>query len=139
MDTGSGEKLLTFDDAMSFDNGETVAFTVKTVTGKQLRINCTLPELGDIFQYLALLAKEAGSQSNAPAPTFPHGYRNDFSPIPALGVGFQAGENPSETILVVRLAGFDFGFAVPSSALAALADDIARIARTLSADGKQIQ
>jgi hypothetical protein len=52
--SGKGNKLAGFEDAMVFDNGEEVAFTVKASTGKQIRVHCPLAELGDIFSYLAL-------------------------------------------------------------------------------------
>ena len=46
-----GDKLLTLENPMCFDNGKTVAFTIKTVDGKKLRINCPISELGDIFSF----------------------------------------------------------------------------------------
>lgn len=58
---------------------------------------------------------------------------NFLSPVPARGIGFQAGRSPEETLLVVRLSGFDMAFQIQSSGLASLADELGRIARTLSA------
>ena|ERR1051326_3952569 len=135
MDTG--DKLLALDDAMAFDNGEAVAFTIKTATGKHLRVNCSLPELSDMFSYLGHLAKAASEQQNAPTSFNPDAL-NELAPIPAQGIGFQAGRNLNETLLVVRLFGFLLAFAVPSSGLASMADELVQIVRTLSAGGEQI-
>ena len=135
---GKGEKLLRFENAMYFDNGETVAFTIKTSAGKQLRVHCPIAELGDIFSYLGELAKAAGEARIAPIPPIPQ-TQNYLAPIPAQGIGFQAGPTLDETLVVVRLFGFDFAFQIQSSGLARLADDVARIARTLSAGGSQVQ
>jgi hypothetical protein len=129
-----GEKLMCLEDAAVFDDGEIVAFTIKSETGKQLRLNCSLPEIGDICSFLATAAKAAGEMRNAPTPPFPHGH-NYLAPVPSQGIGFQAGANPGETLLVVRLFGFDMAFSVPSSALVRMADELGRIARTLSAGG----
>ncbi len=104
-----GEKLLCLEDAAVFDEGNTVAFTIKSETGKQLRLNCSLPEIGDVCSFLGRAAKAAGEIRNAPAPVFPHGH-NYLAPIPAQGIGFQAGADASETILVMRLFGFDMAF-----------------------------
>jgi hypothetical protein len=130
-----GEKLMCLEDPAVFDDGETVAFTIKNATGKQMRVNCSLPEIGDICSFLGTVAKAAGEIRNAPTPPFPHGH-NYLAPIPAQGIGFQAGANLGETILVMRLFGFDMAFSVESSGLARIADEVARIARTLSAEGK---
>ena len=133
-----GERLAGLEEATVFDDGEVVAFTVKTTTGDTLRVNCPLVEVGDIFSYLGQLAKFAGEARNVPIPPFPSGY-NDLAPIPAQTIGFQAGTTPQETLLIIRLSGFDMAFAFESSALVALADDIRRIALTLSAGGEKPQ
>ena len=124
-----GSKLTRLSNAAVFDDGDTVAFTVETEDGEPFAVNCPLLELGDIFNFLGLLAKGAAEMKSA-NPVTPQTY---LSPITASGIGFAAGRTPDETLLVMRLFGFDMAFAVPSSELERLADDIARIARTLSA------
>lgn len=137
--TDRGNKLSGLDNPAVFDDGETVAFTINTDTGEHLRVHCPIAELGQLFAYLGHLAKIAGAMRDAPKPTtLQEGY-NDLVPIPADGFGFQAGSNPDETLLMVRLSGFDMAFAAPSSALARMADEFVRIARTLSAGGNQRQ
>ncbi len=132
---GKGDKLGRFDDAMAFDDGEVVAFTVNAANGKQLRVHCPLAELGDIFSYLGQLAKAAGEMRGVPMPPIPQTH-NYLAPVPVEGIAFQAGTQPDETLLVMRLSGFDMAFAVSSSGLVALADDVQRIALTLSAGSR---
>jgi hypothetical protein len=134
----AGSKLATISNMGTLDDGNAVAFTIETEDGNRLALHCLLPELGDIFCALATLAKAAGEERNAPTPE-PPATHNYLAPIPAQGIGFQAGRTPDETLLVVRLYGFDMAFSVPSSGLVRLADDVARIARTLSAGSNQPQ
>jgi len=127
-----GRKLRQLSDAAVFDDGETVGFCVDAFGTKKLDVFCSIAELGDIFSFLGNLAKAAGDLRAAPTPPMPQAH-NYLAPVPAQGAGFQAGSTPDETLLVVRLFGFDMAFAVPSSGLARIADELGRIARTLSA------
>lgn len=138
MDLTRGDKLSAIDDGAIFDNGEIVAFTIKADRGKNLRVHCPLAEIGDIVQALVQLAKAAGEMRDDPKPATSQG-QNYFAPIPCEGMGFQLGETPDKTLLVVRLAGFDLAFELESSGLMRLADDVVRISRTLAASGKKIQ
>jgi hypothetical protein len=72
-------------------------------------VNCPLPELGDIFSFLGHLAKVAAETQDKEDPPLPAGH-NYLAPIPAQGMGFQAGNSPDETLLVMRLFGFDMAF-----------------------------
>lgn len=137
MRTDRGDRLKSLDDATAFDYGETAAFTIKTETGKQLRVHCPIAEIGDIIFYLATVAREFGATREIPKLA-PHETRNYLVPIPAEGIGFQFGQTRDTVLLVVGLSGFDLAFELSSSNVATLADDFARIARTLSAGG-QIQ
>jgi hypothetical protein len=135
---GKGDKFAGLDDAMVFDNGETVAFTIQTATGKQMRVNCAVAELGDVFSYLGQIAKAAGearSVSTLPKPQA-HNY---LAPVPAQAIGLQAGDRPDETLLVIRLFGFDMAFAVPTSGIVRLADDFVRAGYKLSPGSNQVQ
>lgn len=122
-----GDKLASFEYGAPSGDGD-VAFTVKTTMGKAMRVHCPLAELGDIFAFLGQLARAAGELRNAPMPPFPE-TQNYLAPIPAIRLAFAAGTRPEETLLVMRLRGFDMAFAVKSSELG----DIRRIALTLSA------
>jgi hypothetical protein len=134
-DATKGEKLMCIENAAIFDGGDTIAFTIKDETGKQLRVNCSLPEVGDICSFLGLAAKAAGETRNIPLEDRLDTY-NYAAPIPAQGIGFMAGSDLSETILVMRLFGFDMAFSVESSGLVSAANEFARIARTLSGKGR---
>jgi hypothetical protein len=123
-----GDRLAKLEEPMTFDNGKTLAFTIVTTTGKRLRVNCSLIELGDIFSFLGQIAEYAAKQQGSEL----HQTTADLAPIPASGIAFAAGRTADETLLVMRLSGFDMAFAIPNDGLARLADDIARIARTLS-------
>jgi hypothetical protein len=136
--TDRGNKLARLEDATVFDGGATVAFTITTVNRKQLRVNCPLAELGDIFSYLGILAKNAGAERKVPMPPLPQSH-NYLAPVPAEGIAFQAGTQPDETLLLMRLSGFDMAFSVSRSGLIALADEIRRIALTLSAESEKPQ
>ena len=133
-----GRKLRQLSDAAVFDDGETVRFCVDAFGTKKLDVFCPVAQLGDIFSFLGHLAKAAGEARDAPTPPLPHGH-NYLAPLPAQRVGFQAGSTPDETLLVVRLFGFDMAFAAPSSGLARMADELGRIARTLSAGSPKPQ
>ena len=106
-----------------------VSFAVETDEAEPLQIACSLAEVGDIFSFLGHLAKGAAETSGpASLPSY-------LAPVPAQGIGFQAGPTPEVTLLVMRLSGFDMAFEIPSSGLAAVAPELSRIATTLSAPG----
>src|ERR1035437_3383533 len=102
MMVGRGDKFSGLEDAVILDNGATVAFTIKTAAGKELRVNCAVAELGDIFSYLGQAAKAAGEMRAAPAPSGSQGH-NYLAPIPAQGMGLQAGDRPDEALLALCL------------------------------------
>lgn len=130
-----GDKFKSLDQATIFDGGESVSFTIKS-GGKEMRVNCAIAELGDIFSFLGQLAKAAGEARNVPAPPVPKTH-NYLAPVPAEGMGLQRGNNPDEVLLVIRLFGFDMAFAVPSNAIVRLADDFLRMAHALSSGSQK--
>ena len=125
-----GDKLLTLENPMCFDNGKTVAFTIKTVDGKKLRINCPISELGDIFSFLGQVANLAGGERTSSTSASSRAQKY-LAPIPAEGIGIAAGTRPGESVLTVRLSGFDMAFSVECAAVVRLADDFVRASRTL--------
>ena len=131
----NGERFTQLTDAAVIDDGEFVAFTIKTLTGKDLRVHCQLVELGDVFQFLATLARHAGTARNAPEPATSQTY-NELAPVPIDGIGFQLGQTRETTIVVVRFPGFDLALEIQNSGLAQSADDFSRILRLLSARGR---
>jgi hypothetical protein len=125
--------LKQFSEAMVFDDGERVGFRVERDDGEALDVTCSLAEIGDIFFFLGSLARDAG-EARYVAPPAAGDAHNYLTAIPAQGIGFQSGPGPNETMIVMRLTGFDVTFAVPSRGLAGMADELGRVARTLSAD-----
>jgi hypothetical protein len=128
-----GDELRALDNAVVLENGRTVAFTIKTVTGRELRVHCALSIIGDIFSFLGHLAKVAGEQRGIPTPPAPQTH-NYLAPIPASGMALQRGSAQDRALLVVRLSGFDMAFEIPTSAVVSLADDFVRMSHSLSSD-----
>jgi hypothetical protein len=119
--------------AIASPDGESIGFSIETVEGKRLRVECPLAEVGDIFAFLGHLAKAANDRRNverAPPTAGP----SKFAPIPAQGVTFQNGTEANETILIVRLAGFDVAFSTPTDELAKAVDEFARATKTPPVD-----
>jgi hypothetical protein len=133
-----GDRLAGLSNAMVMQGGDAIAFRVERRDGQSLDVVCDLVEVGDIFSFLGTLAKAAASEQETESAT-PSRSDRYLAPIPASGIGFQPGPGVDETMIVMRLNGFDVAFAVPNSGLVALADDIARIARTLSANHQKPQ
>ena len=126
-------RLRQLSDPKVSPDGEMVMFSIETTDGEKLSVQCPVAELGDTFAFLGLLAKAAGERRHTELKRESDGY-NYLAPIPATGMGFQAGSSPNETLLVMRLHGFDLAFSTPTDALVEVADGFAQTARTLSAD-----
>jgi hypothetical protein len=129
----TSDKLLRLSNPEWRDHGEVVAFRVEREDGAMLDVSCPLPELGDIFTFLATLAKAAAEARDMESPAD----QPYFSVIPCDGLGFAAGRTSDETLLVVSLSGFGLSFAIPNNVLAALGPGLARTAATLSAAGER--
>jgi len=130
-------KLQCLSNPIVFDNG-TVGFSVEAEGGDSANVFCSLTDVGDMMSFLGMLARDAGEARNLPQPDTGKTY-NELAPIPAQGIGFQAGQTPETTLIVVRLSGFDMAFEVPSSELARLGPELSRIGLTLSASGPKPQ
>lgn len=134
-DTEPYKKLLQLSEAAIMDNQQGIGFAIETHEGEKLKVCCSLAEIGDIFSFLGGIAKQAAAQDaslaeNAKQPS------QYLAPIPAMGMGFQAGQTPDETLLVMNCFGFWVAFAVPSAGLKEVAAGFSRTAQTLSASGK---
>jgi hypothetical protein len=96
----SGDKLLRLSNAEWRNDGDTVAFRVEREDGATLDVSCPLAELGDIFFFLASLAKAAAEVRDTESPAS----QPYFAPIPIDGLGFASGRSADETLIVVSLA-----------------------------------
>jgi hypothetical protein len=99
--------------------------------GGSADIEIPLTQIGDAVCFLASVANQIVSemqdQVEMPPQTAIH-----WAPIPVVGVGLGLGRGPGETILTIRLAGFELAFSLDGSKIAALGSDFARIAHMLS-------
>ena len=122
-------KLTGLSMAIAAPDGESIGFSVETVDGKRLRVECPLAEVGDIFAFLGHLAKAANDRRNVETSPPTTGSGN-YAPIPAHRVAFQNGTEANETILIVQLAGFDVAFSTKTDELAKVVDEFARATKT---------
>jgi hypothetical protein len=106
-------------------------FTMERRDGETFTASCTATEAPDVIAYFAMTAKAANEAQGFGAETPPQAAQR--TPIHVTGIGFAPGEPPSETHLILNMSGIALSFAISNSGLARLADDVARVARTLSA------
>ncbi len=110
---------------------------IETVDTPPFPLRFTAPEAADLVFFICSMASAAAAVRATEFPTKDPRYY--FAPIPATGIGFAAGHTPHTTVFVLDLSGFPMTFEVPSSGLASMADELGRIARTLSAGGSKGQ
>jgi hypothetical protein len=124
--------LLQLSDARNYNDG-TVSFTVDRQDGKRFAVSCSIQELADIINYLFALARavtEGEGTELTPGP-------RSVAPIPVDGIGIAIAPDPDQTILVVKIGGFDLDLSVPNSGLAKFGHDLARTVTTLSASSER--
>ena len=124
-------QITSFSDACSLSAGAVIAFTMATSAGNA-RLCVPSADLGNILQFFATCASAVADDVGAQGrPLWPP--VNDLVPIPATGIGFQAGSTPDTMLLVMNLSGFAMAFEIPKSDLADMAEQLSQVARTLSA------
>ena len=126
-------KLTGLSMAIASPDGESIGFSVETVDGKRLRVECPLAEVSDIFGFLGHLAKAANDRRNVDLAR-PTAGSGNFAPVPAQGITFQNGTEANETIVTVRLAGFEAAFSTPTDELAKAVNEFARTTKTSPVD-----
>jgi hypothetical protein len=125
---------MSLSDAHASEDGAVLSFTLVT-SSSRIPLRCAAVDIGEIMAFFGHAAKVVGEMIN----TSMNEPNNDVVPIPITGIGFQEGPMPDTTLLLLDVSRFRLAFEVPSSALAGMADDIVRIARTLSAEGSNPQ
>lgn len=110
-------------------DGQAIAFRVQRVDTSSFDVWCPIDDLPKIFAYLAAVAQAA---VELPGGMRERGLETNASQLPCLGIGVVALKDSAH--LVVRLPGFDLAFALEGDRLLAVAEEFARVARTLSAD-----
>jgi hypothetical protein len=127
------KQILSLSSAAASPDGTAISFTLETSDGP-IPLFFPSVDLGELLAFFGHAARAVGDMVDAPGPP-----KNDLVPIPASGMGFQAGRTPDTTLLVMNLSGFGLAFEVESSDLVGMADDLGQTLRTLSAGGRQRQ
>lgn len=124
-------RLTQIADPVFFADRQSVAIKIVATDGT---FDLEIPgaEIGTVIQFLVGLADHVGTLA-AEDGVDVTSQATDFSPIKIRGLGFATGTTPAETLLVVRLAGFDLAFSLDSDNLSELSRGFARTAQTLSA------
>ena len=132
--TRTPKKLLRFDDAIISPDGTNLWVKIETMSGDNLDLAIPFTELGDTVQFLVSCADFAVEDSDqADNSRARRMQSSEWAPIPSRGIGLGAGCSPDESMLVIQLSCCQLAFPVAGSDLVRLADDFARVARTLSA------
>jgi len=119
-------------DPAFFADRQSVAIKI-IATGGTFDLEIPAEEIGTVVQFLVGLADHVGTlAADDGVDVTPQA--KTFSPIKIRGLGFATGATPAETLLVVRLAGFDLAFSLDNNNLTELSNDFARTAQTLSAN-----
>jgi hypothetical protein len=120
------------DPAISPDR-KSLWIRVEMEDGDSDDLEIPLQQIGDTVSFFVSVANhivtELEDEVELPSQTA----SPDWAPIPVVGVGLGIGRGPEETILFVRLAGFELAFSLDGSKVAALGNDFARNAQMLSA------
>jgi hypothetical protein len=112
-------------------------FLVRIETAESSGIDIAIPitEIGRLVTYLVGVPSHLATIGMLPKNEPETNTKLNFSPIPIYEIGLAPTNEPSETMLVVRLAaGFDLAFPLDSKKLSELGREFARNAETLSAD-----
>lgn len=113
------EAVLTLD-------GNAVAFTLTGPAGPLVRLKQPLDDMADLIASICTMVKMLHPDER-PAAAWPV--------IAASGVGLADSGDPTTTAFVLRLPGLDLAFAIPNTAIPALARGFAQKALALSAQG----
>ncbi|MBV9516643.1 MAG: hypothetical protein JO068_00845 [Hyphomicrobiales bacterium] len=136
------KRLIQLADAAISADRQWLWVRAETEDDQSLDLSIPLDQLGNTVQFLVMAAEFVVSEAEEDGhttPKEPEAPAHDWAPIPIRGIAFAAGGSPNETLLVVKLAGFELAFSMPSDELSRLAEDIARVAQTLSADAGKRQ
>jgi len=126
-------KIAAITDFAMTGDGKKFAFNVVTQDHQKTNLEIDATELGTLIQYLITHAATMAMRAhNDSVELSPQG--QTYSPIPTQGIGISSGSSHSDSLLVVRLFGFELAFEIPNSELASLAESIGRTATLMSGD-----
>lgn len=121
------KRFVRFSNAAASHDGKHFAVCVETDDDTALDLEIPIEEIGDVVQFFVEVANHVDADVR-------HEQRQ-YSPIPIRGLGLATSYTPDETLLIIRLAGFELAFQLDSKRVAELGKDFARMAKTLSASG----
>jgi hypothetical protein len=119
---------------ISHDNKH-FAVEIETEDSLPLDIEIPLSEIGTIVEFLVSISSH--QQPDYKPLNLPE--QLNISPIKINGLGFAMGNSTEETLLIVRLSGFDLAFSLDSNKLEELGLDFARTAQALAANNQNPQ
>jgi hypothetical protein len=133
METRKPHRLTHMADPMLSGDAQFFAIKIVTETGGTFDLEIPTSEIGTVVQFFVSLADHVGTlAADDGVDVTPEA--TTFSPIQIRGIALATGTTPAETLLVVRLAGFDLAFSLDTEKLSELSRGFARTAQTLSAD-----
>ncbi len=109
-------------------NGKGIAFDVRLRDGSELALAIPLADLPKIVAYFLGMTEMLAGMGHGIDPQAAL-----TGPFTLHRIGFQAGQTPDKTLMVLFLAGCTLAFACPSNELRGMAAELSRIATTLSA------
>jgi hypothetical protein len=124
-------QLARLSNPMAYADGA-ISFRIERHDGASFSVSCSMDQLADMFSFLALAAKQVSELADI-APL--RGPRS-MAALPADAVALGTGPNPTQSIIVWRIGGFDLALSVPNSELAKFGLDLAQKVQALAASGK---
>lgn len=118
-------RLIRLANPIASYDGKHFAVEIETENAEPLDVEIPLTEVGTIVEFLVNVANHI-DPSGKPD-------KIDLSPIQIRALNFADGRTSDETLLIVRLGGFDLAFALDNNQIAAFGLDFAHIAQALSA------
>ncbi len=110
------------------DDGATVRFRIEGTDGREIDVSCDHAQLEGLVHYMAQLGRLSAAKRGDVTPhRFGATDNVSVNPIETSDIGFMRGMESDESVLVVRMFGFDLGFSVTAPQLRALHAEIERM------------
>ena len=110
------------------DDGGSVRFRVEASDGRTVELACDHDRIEGLVHYIVQLGRLSASRRDDVTPhRFGATDNVSVSPIETSDIGFMRGMESDESVLVVRMFGFDLGFSVTAGQLRALHAEIERM------------
>ena len=135
----SPRRLAAWSDPALSPDGKNLWVRAETEDGAAFDLEMPLGQIGDLVSFFTsvanfLVRNRADQYGEQLRTSSAHWAR-----IPVVGLGLGLGGSPDETMLIVRLAGFELAFSLDSGKVSQLGRDFAQMAHTLSSGGGKPQ